>query len=189
MSSFEFDFSLFGLLLGLSLAEVLGGFARALKRHGRHKLGLLTPMLSIFLLWDITTFWISAYRLRDAISMKIAVLVAGLIVTGLDYVAAVLVWPETDDGAAWRDLDGWTMAHKRQVLLSVFGANAVSFASAQLLAPYNWHLDAVDYTLVTLYFRALPAGAFAPGKKSTAAVLTLLLMLYAFDLVASLAIR
>ena len=29
MSTFEFVFSLFGLLLGLSLAEVLGGFARA----------------------------------------------------------------------------------------------------------------------------------------------------------------
>ena len=31
MSPFEFVFSLFGLLLGLSLAEVLGGLARTLK--------------------------------------------------------------------------------------------------------------------------------------------------------------
>ena len=32
MTAFEFVFSLFGLLLGLSLAEVLGGLARTLKQ-------------------------------------------------------------------------------------------------------------------------------------------------------------
>lgn len=31
MSDFEFVFSLFGLMLGFSLAEVLGGFIRTIK--------------------------------------------------------------------------------------------------------------------------------------------------------------
>jgi hypothetical protein len=35
MSDFEFIFSLFGLLLGLSLAEVLGGLARAIEARLR----------------------------------------------------------------------------------------------------------------------------------------------------------
>ncbi len=35
MNDFEFIFALFGLLLGLSIAEVLGGLARAIEARGR----------------------------------------------------------------------------------------------------------------------------------------------------------
>ena len=61
MTSFEFVFSLYGLLLGLALAEVLGGLAKALKvrRRGGHmglritRLGLAMPLLATFLAIDI----------------------------------------------------------------------------------------------------------------------------------------
>ena len=181
MSAFELTFSLFGLLLGLSLAEILGGFAKALKRRGRHRLGVLTPMLSVFLLYDIATFWITAYRMRDALPVHIASLVGGIAVTGLYYFAAVLVWPDEGE-PEWDDLDGWMLAHKRQVLLSVFAANVMSFASAQWLAPASFHFDAGQYALLGAYFLALVAAAFAPGRRTTLAVLAVLLGLYAADL-------
>lgn len=181
MSAFELTFSLFGLLLGLSLAEVLGGFAKAVKRRGRHRLGLLTPMLSVFLLYDIATFWITAYRMRDALPLHIGSLVGGVVVTGLYYFAAVLVWPE-DGEPGWDDLDGWMLAHKRQILLSVFAANAVSFGAARLLAPESFHFDPIQSVLASLYFLSLIAGAFAPRRRTTLAALSLLLGLYALDL-------
>ena len=43
MSNFEFVFSLFGLLLGLALAEVLGGFGTAIQHRRKVKIGWLTP--------------------------------------------------------------------------------------------------------------------------------------------------
>lgn len=182
MSAFELTFSLFGLLLGLSLAEVLGGFAKAVKRRGRHGIGLLTPMLSIFLLYDVSTFWITAYRLRDALPLHIASLVAGLVVTGLYYFAAVLVWPEDGD-AGWDDLDQWGLAHKQQVLFSVFAANAVSFGGAQWLAPHTFHFGVAQYGLLGTYFAALLAGAFVRGRRPTIVAVSLLLGLYALDLI------
>lgn len=181
MSAFELTFSLFGLLLGLSLAEVLGGFAKALKRRGRHLLGLLTPMLSVFLLYDIATFWITAYRMQGALPLHIGTLVGGIVITGLYYFAAVLVWPDEGE-PGWDDLDGWTLAHKRQILLSVFAANAVSFTSAVLLAPASFHFGPAEYILLSLYFLGLLAGAFAPGRRTMIATLALLLALYALDL-------
>ena len=53
MSAFEFFFSFYGLLLGLSVAELVGGFARVLHEKQRIRFGWLTPMLGIFvlLLW------------------------------------------------------------------------------------------------------------------------------------------
>jgi hypothetical protein len=199
MTNFEFIFSLFGLLLGLSLAEVLGGFARAFKRHGRRKLGLLTPMLSVFLLYDITTFWIMAWRLRDAVPIHIATLVVGLLITGLYYFAAVLVWPEdapppsseaqvSAGGPAsdWDQLDGWMMTHKRQVLLSVFACNAMSFAAALALVPQSFQLQPLEYIPLGLYFAGMLAGAFVRGRKATTAVLAVLLALYLLDLFANI---
>ena len=48
MSAFEFFFSFYGLLLGLSVAELVGGFARV--RHERHRVrfGWVTPLLALF---------------------------------------------------------------------------------------------------------------------------------------------
>jgi hypothetical protein len=199
MTNFEFVFSLFGLLLGLSLAEVLGGFARAFKRHGRRRLGVLTPMLSVFLLYDITTFWIMAWRLRDAVPIHIATLIVGLLITGLYYFAAVLVWPEDAPSAPrdaqvsaggsapdWDDLDGWTMLHKRQVLLSVFGCNAMSLAAALALAPESFRLTPPEYVALALYFAAMVVGAFVRSRKATILVLAVLLGLYLLDLFANI---
>jgi len=199
MTNFEFIFSLFGLLLGLSLAEVLGGFGRALKRHGRRKLGLLTPMLSVFLLYDITTFWITAWRLREAVPIHIATLIIGLLITGLYYFAAVLVWPEDapspprgaqaaagSPASDWDDLDGWTMLHKRQVLLSVFACNAMSFAAALALAPESFRLTPPEYVALSLYFAGMLAGAFVRSRRATILVLAVLLGLYLLDLFANI---
>lgn len=189
MSAFEFVFSLFGLLLGLSLAEVLGGFARAVKRHGRHRIGLLTPMLSIFLLYDIATFWITAWRLRDGIPIVMPTLVAGLIVTGLYYFAAVLVWPEDDAGSRgggaspWDDLDKWMLDHKKQVLLSVLACNALAVAAVSSVVPGTFRWGPLEIILLSLYFGFLLLTAFVPGRRATAATLGVLLALYGLDLV------
>jgi hypothetical protein len=188
MNGFEFVFSLFGLLLGLSLAEILGGFAKAVKRHGRHKLGVLTPMLSLFLLYDITTFWITAWRLREGLPVVMPALFTGLIVTGLYYFAAVLVWPEDPsigsdrEPSAWDDLDGWMLEHKRQVMLSVIASNLLSVAGVAYMTPGSFAWRPVDLTVLALYFGFMLATAFVRGKRATAAMLGVLIVLYGLDL-------
>ena len=53
MSGFEFIFSLFGLMLGLSLAEGLGGLTRAIKRRGFGGIGWPTALLGLFVSCDV----------------------------------------------------------------------------------------------------------------------------------------
>src|ERR1700750_2788563 len=86
--AFDFVFSLFGLLLGLSLAEVLGGLARTLKQRKAVRIGWLTPLLGLLWMGDLASSWALAWSLRDSIPANFLTLVIGLFVTGLYYLAA-----------------------------------------------------------------------------------------------------
>lgn len=181
MGPFELTFSLFGLLLAMSLAEVLRGFARAVKRTPGHKMGLLTPLLSLFLLYDMATFWLNAWAMRDLLPTQIGTLVIGTLITGLYYFASVLVWPDEGD-PGWNDLNGWMVQHKRKVLLSMLMANAINIAGVALLVPHGLPFNNVQYALMLLYFVGLLFGAFVRGRKLTLAALVLLVGLYVGDL-------
>jgi hypothetical protein len=189
MTNFEFVFSLFGLLLGLSLAEILGGFTRNLKRHGLRRVGWLAPMLSVFLLYDITTFWMTSWRVRDVVPVGMPSLVVGLCVTGLYYFAAVLVWPDPDTAEPHAQplerggFDPWVLTHKRAILLSVFACNVLGTLAAWDLAPATYHWDALQVVLVALYFGGMLVVALAPGRRIAYGGLGLLLALYGLDLI------
>src|SRR5690242_17655079 len=103
MSDFDFVFSLFGLLLGLALAEVLGGFGIAIQHRRKIRIGWLTPLLGALVTLDLTSFWLIAWRVRDAVSAEYASLLGGLIVIGLYYFVAKITFP--DDPGDWPDYD------------------------------------------------------------------------------------
>jgi hypothetical protein len=110
MSSFEFVFSLFGLVLGLALAEVLGGFGSAIQSRRRHRVGWLTPLLGLFVALDLASFWILAWSIRDDIPADYFSMMAGLLITSLYYLVARLVFP--GDREEWPDLDVYYFAHQ-----------------------------------------------------------------------------
>ncbi|WP_066652686.1 MULTISPECIES: hypothetical protein [Sphingomonas] len=97
MSEFEFIFSLFGLLLGLSLTEVLGGLARAIEARLRPgstvRIGWLTPLLGAFVMLDLLSFWHAAWRSRDLVGVSGGSLMAITIFASAYYLAAHLVFP------------------------------------------------------------------------------------------------
>lgn len=121
MSGFEFIFSLFGLILGLALAEGLGGLSRALKASHRVRIGWATALLGIFVSCDVVTFWMYGWALRDTLPLTWPVLFGGFLVTATYYVSASLIFP--GDAEEWRDLDGHFDKHHRKVLGGVLLCN------------------------------------------------------------------
>ena len=61
MSAFEFFFSFYGLLLGLSVAAIATGVATVIHHRRRVQIGWLTPTLATFVALDIASFWGSAW--------------------------------------------------------------------------------------------------------------------------------
>ena len=47
MTEFEFLFSVFGLLIGLTFIEIAIKFADAIDAHARRPIGVLTPLLAL----------------------------------------------------------------------------------------------------------------------------------------------
>lgn len=139
MSDFEFIFALFGLLLGLSLAEVLASLARAIEARlrlgGAVRIGWLTPLLGAFVLLDLLSFWQAAWVSREFVTVSGRALLAVMGFAGAYYLAAALVFPRAiGDGA---DLDEHFFRVRRiviGVLLALLLCQLVWYLSVPALA-------------------------------------------------------
>ncbi|MBX3595722.1 hypothetical protein [Sphingomonas sp.] len=139
MSAFELVFAVYGLLLGLAIAEVLGGFARALKLKRAAKpvrIGWLTPLLGVVVVLDLTNFWMVAWEAQPQIGANYVTLVAVLAIVGTYYLAASLIFP--DEPAEWPDFDDWYDRQNRLVIAGLLAANIGSWIATialEIVAP------------------------------------------------------
>jgi len=124
LSAFEFFFSFYGLLLGFSVAVLATGVARAFKHRKTVPAGWLTPLLALFVALDITTFWDAAWNSFRDLQYSYGLLVAGLIVATVYFIAASLLFPEPDDQAATLDEHFW--ANKKAVLVLLIAAKLLN---------------------------------------------------------------
>ena len=112
ISNFEFVFSLLVILLGLALAQLLGGLASAVKRRPALKIGWATALLATWVTTETVIFWEIVWRTRDVMPPDSPALFPGFAITGLYYFAAALVFP--DDLASRESLDDYFMREKAQ---------------------------------------------------------------------------
>jgi hypothetical protein len=181
MSAFEFIFSLFGLLLGLSLAEVIGGLARWVEVRRSVRIGWLTPLLGILLVIDLTSFWAAAWRVRDYLTFSIPALLGGVCFAGGYYMAAYLVFPRRI--SAETDLDEHYFRVRRIVVGIVIAANTVEILLLLWIPRFAQILSRPDtIARLSAFYLLLIASLFVRGKKASATVLGVLVGLYFLDL-------
>lgn len=148
MNGFEYIFTLFGLLLGLALAEGLGGLARVLKARHHVHVGWPTALLGLFVSCDLVTFWLYGWELREIIPVTWPAIFGGFVVTAIYYLAASLIFPDGD----LEDLDAHFDRHYRTVMAGVFVCNVALFGTLVTL------MDIPD--LFTLRFVVVGWSAF-----------------------------
>jgi hypothetical protein len=191
MSGFEFVFSLFGLLLGFSLVEVLGGFAKAMEARFRSngdqaeptRLGWLTPLLGIYVMLDVTSFWAAAWIARDQLSAVLPVLFAGLLFGGSYYLAAHAVFPSEPQRHA--DLDDHYFRVRRWVfgiLSTLLVIQIIYWLSVPQLAerisdPFEFARD------VVLSLALMIAAIVVKGRVASIVLLSAMIASYLYDYV------
>ena len=181
MSAFEFIFSLFGLVLGLSLAEVIGGLARWVEVRRLVRIGWLTPLLGILLIIDLTSFWAAAWQVRDYLTFSIPALLGGVGFAGSYYMAAYLVFPRQI--SAETDLDEHFFRVRRIVIGIVIAANTVEILLLLWIPRFAQILSSPNtIARLCVFYLLLTASLFVRGKKASPAALGVLVSVYLLDL-------
>ncbi len=168
MSDFEFIFALFGLLLGLSLTEVLGGLARAIQLRllpgSAVRIGRLTPMLGTFVLLDLLSFWQSAWITRGVLAVSGHTLLGVTLFASAYFLAASLVFPR--DAAAEPDFDAHFFRVRRPVvavMLALLACQLAWYASVPELTARMGRPRALALTVVLAALMVL--AMLAPGRR------------------------
>ena len=174
MSGFESAFSLFGLLLGLSLAEILGGVARSVEAHRTLLLGWLTPLLGMLVILDVVSFWSSAWHLRDSIEFSAATLLAATAFAGSYYLAAYLVFPRAVGTA---NLDAHYFEVRRPVLGIVATAALIQFIHFASIVGWQ-QVGAANGAVLLIMEILLITNMFTQGSRVSFIVLTLTVAFY-----------
>lgn len=183
MTGNDLIFQLFALLLGLSVAELLAGLARAwrissgaTRTNTTVRIGWLVPLLGLLLLCDQTHFWVSAYSMRSQLSFNYWTMLTVLAIIGGYYVLSTFVFP--DDPADWPDFDDYYLATNRIVIGGMF---LVNFATLLHLGrqvhlgldpstlPFAQHWASL--TTVFLYFPGLIALWFVKSLRANLVLL------------------
>ena len=114
MTDFEFLFSVFGLLIGLTFIEIAIKFADAIDAHSRRPIGVLTPLLALFVMVDVAGYWLFSWSIRELLHVRWRIVFVGLTVALIYYLSASMIFPRSE--GEWKNLDDHYWARKRLVI-------------------------------------------------------------------------
>ena len=176
MSVFEFVFSLYSLLFGLALAQVFGGFGNVLQERHKLKVGWLTPLLGLFVILDLTSFWEIGWQMRSLSRPYFLFLMCTVLLAGIYFLAARLVFPR--NFAEWPDFDIYYFRHKNWVYGGILICNVVAaVALLSIRAPFM--RSPVGFANFATYFVLLIALIAVRSKRASIVLLILMLSRYA----------
>lgn len=184
MSDFEFVFVLYSLLLGLSMVELLGGLGRALEvrfaaqaERETFSIGWLTPLLAIFVMLDLLSFWSAAWVARTSIAVSTTTLMAVAAFASVYFLAARLVFPSHPEGFGNLDVHYFRVRRIVLGLLLVLLVAQLGYylslpdLAASLARPIAW--------IMTLVLVALMVAAMVvKDRRWSIAILSLLVARY-----------
>ena len=127
MNNFEFFWAFYGLLLGLALAELLGGFAALLRERTPPRLGVVTPLLGLQILVEMLANYVDAWKLFRGVGVSLADLALPTFIGLLYYVAAVIIVPRKL--SEWVSLDDYFDKRRKWIVGTLLLANATISAT------------------------------------------------------------
>ena len=178
MSEFEFLFSVFGLLIGLTFIEIAIKFADAIDAHSRRAIGVLTPLLALFVMIDVAGYWVFAWSIREILHVSWRTVFVGLAVAMLYYLSASMIFPRSE--GEWKTLDEHYWARKRLVIGGVLLVETATMA-------WQWTravpaLDDYWFWIYQLpYFVPLTGLLFTRSRRADVALFVILIGMMLFS--------
>lgn len=183
MSQFEFVFVLYSLVLGLSLVELLTGLGRTLEfmlsrtaEERTFSIGWLTPLLALFVILDLLSFWIFAWTVQDHVTATRTTVLGVVVFSSAYFLASRLVFP--GDPGRFTDLDTHYLSVRRTVFAMLLVMTAVQWAFLLSVPALDRMVTPANVALTGVLVALMLAAAFVSGKRASLAVLALLIARY-----------
>lgn len=173
MGDFEFLAGFYGILLGLIVAEVAVKLADAIDSHSRRPVGWLTPMLAAIVLFDVTSFWMWLWSLRETLEVTWSTTIVSTVLGITYFLAAALIFPR--DPAHWPDLDTHYWARKRFAIGGLLAVNTVVLVRNLLRLLPAWS-DGWFFYWQGVYFICIVALLFTRKRIWDLTLLTILIV-------------
>jgi hypothetical protein len=128
MDKFSYFFAFYGLILGLAVAEVLGGVARFVRARAVNSIGAQTGLLAALIFIVLCATWIDSFSRFQGISLDLSGLWAPILTATCYFLAATVIFPS--EAVSETNLDAYYQTRKRFVLAMLLIAecgNNVSF--------------------------------------------------------------
>jgi hypothetical protein len=181
VDKFSFFFGFYGLLLGLSVTELLSGFAGYVRERRLRDLELQTAFLALLVFIDVCATWLDAYETLRGVTLNFSGLAAPIMVATGFYLAAAMVFPrsasETERLAEYyARRHGFVAAMLMMAELFLSLTFADKYRQALQSAPATFWLWHVPYKVALVgCFAGL---IFARSKRTNLALLAALLFLF-----------
>lgn len=123
-------------MLGLAVAELLGGFAALLRESAPPRLGIVTPLLGLQILIEMLANYVDAWSLFQGGGVSVAELAVPTFIGLLYYVSAVIIVPR--QLSEWVSLDDYFDKRRKWIVGTLLLVNATVSAAfiPNLLARY-----------------------------------------------------
>jgi hypothetical protein len=131
---FSFFFAFYGLILGLAVTELLGGFAGMVRAHALKKLEAQTALLALLTFVLICATWVDAFNMERSITLDFSDLWSPILLATFYYLAAAVVFPR--DAGQYSQLAAYFAVHRKFVIGMLIAAEMVDH-----VANYNWDVD------------------------------------------------
>ena len=184
MNEFGFVFALYSIVLGLSLVELLTGLGRTLEfklaRNADDKvfaIGWLTPMLAAFVILDLLSFWMFAWRVRDLVTVSTGTVLGVLVFASAYFLASRLVFPSSPQN--FTDLDTHYLRVRRVVFAMLILMVAVQWLFLLSLPSLAEQIaNPLTLAMTAALVALMIAGAIIADRRVSIAVLALLIARY-----------
>ena len=123
MDRFGFFFTFYGLILGLAVAELLGGFAGMVRAHALKKLEAQTALVGLLTFILICATWVDAWNMDRSITLNFGDLWAPILVATFYYLAAAVIFPR--DPQQYPHLRAYFAARRKFIIGMLFAAELV----------------------------------------------------------------
>jgi hypothetical protein len=181
MDRFSFFFAFYGLILGLAVAELLGGFARLVRARALKQIEAQTALLALLTFIVICATWVDAWTTLTKISLDFEALWAPILLATFYYLAAAVVFPS--DPKEFGRLATYYAERKRFVVGMLFAAEVLVTYTFGVVIGHELRATPAIFWLWYLPYNLAIKGAyvallFVRGRRANIALLAALILLF-----------